>query len=304
MASGDCVFCGAPVSSQGEHVLPRWLFARWAGQGPFTFFEGSEPIAKRNGKTERDQLARVMLPVCGVDSPSNCNGWLNDSFEVAGKPQVRAVLDALQSITGSAVVDFARWVTKTLLLHDHPLAVNSEIGHLDLPGRNALELPPPGLRGLRHTGQFPEDVSVWMAVVDPNGAVVTMPEFELVVLPDVHRPDGAGGKCGATTLGLSLPNDLMVTLQLISHPLIDIVHPFEASGQVTRLWPNPPAALDVTALPVLDAAGGRALNKWFAVGGASIGLQAGERWPYSTLARFLQPRGGPVVRGAAEAAGA
>ncbi|WP_411574795.1 hypothetical protein [Streptomyces fradiae] len=280
MAKGDCVFCGSPVSSQGEHVLPRWLFKRWEGQGPFTYYVGGKAIPKRNGDTQRDGLARVMLPVCGINSPANCNGWLDSTFEHVGKPQVRAVLDDLRRIEDAEVLAFARWVVKTLLLHAHPLAVNSEIGHLDIAmSGSVLELPGAALPTMRSTDRFPDDLSLWMSVIDPDGAAVALPEFDRQLLPAVHRPDGGGGRSGATTLGFSLPNGRMVSFQLVFHPLIDIVNPFETLGWATRLWPNPPSDLDIADHPALDAVGGRALTKWFATGGIGIGLQPGERWP-------------------------
>ncbi|MDJ0347608.1 hypothetical protein QMK19_41100 [Streptomyces sp. H10-C2] len=293
MAIGDCVFCGSRVSSQGEHVLPRWFFERWDGQGPFTYYAGSKPIPKRSGSTQRDQLARVMLPVCGSNSPTDCNGWLNRTFEVAGKPQVETVLNDLRPIAGADVVAFARWVVKTLLLHAHPLAMNSEIGHLDTVSRSVLELPKSALPMMRNSGQFPEDLSLWMSVIDSDGAPADLPDFDQAVLPRVHRRDGAGGECRATTLGFSLPNHLMVSFQLVFHPLIDIVNPFESPGWATRLWPNPPADLDITAHPVLDVAGGRALTRWFVAGGPSIGLQPGERWPNGPTGQAFQAASQP-----------
>ncbi|MGW4815520.1 hypothetical protein ACWEPB_28270 [Kitasatospora cineracea] len=290
MAAGNCMLCGVPVDSKGEHVFPRWLYKRWKGQGPFTIFKGAEPTTKANGKTERGQLARVMLPMCGTDKPNNCNGWLEHNFERPGKLAVRSVIDELQPITGDGVTAFARWVAKTMILHSHPLAEDSEIGHLDLPGRGVLELPDSAFRRLRESGQFPEDLSVWMAVSDPAETSGAAPAFERFLLPRTDRPDGAGGRCGAAALGLSLPNGLMMTFQVVFHPLVDIVHPFEASGQATRLWPNPPAALDIKALPILGAASDRAMTSLFISGGGGLGLLDGERlnpqhffWPHHLM---------------------
>ncbi|MFJ4320648.1 hypothetical protein ACIP46_36000 [Streptomyces lavendulae] len=165
--------------------------------------------------------------------------------------------------------------------------MNSEIGHRDSPSGSVLELPASALPLMRSTGEFPEDLSLWMSVIDPDGDPVVLPDFDRAILPRVHRPDGAGGDCGATTLGFSLPNHNVVSFQLVFHPLIDIVNPFESSGWATRLWPNPPADLDITGHPVLDAVGGRALTKWFAAGGLSIGLQPGERWPNGPTGQAL-----------------
>ncbi|MFD4661505.1 hypothetical protein ACFWP2_38515 [Kitasatospora sp. NPDC058444] len=279
MASGNCVLCGAPVRSKGEHVFPTWFLKRYDGQGPFTISVGGKPVAKRNGKVERDQMSRVMLPVCGSDSRNDCNKRLNDVFENPGKPQVRAVLDDLQPITGSEVLPFVRWVAKTLVLHAHPLARDSEIGLLNIEGRRPLVLPESLLRTMRDTAMLPDDLSLWMGVVDPDGAPVAMPEFEPIHLPDVDRPDGVGGESGGTLLGFSLPGDKQVLFQLLFHPLCDVSNPFESAGLMTRLWPAPPAVLDITALPVLDEEAGSIMGQWVVTGGISISLQPGERWP-------------------------
>ncbi|MFJ5707335.1 hypothetical protein [Streptomyces sp. NPDC093105] len=233
----------------------------------------------RNGKVEREQLSRVMLPVCGSDSLNDCNKWLNDAFENPGRPQVRAVLDGLQSITGAEVLSFVRWVAKTLLLHAHPLAKDSEIGHLNIKGHRPLVLPELLLPTMRDTAKLPDDLSLWMGVIDPVGAPVTVPEFEPVALPDVDRPDGAGGNSGCTLLGFSLPDGKQVLFQLLFHPLCDVSNPFESTGLMTRLWPAPPEVLDIASLPVLDEQAGKVMGKWVVTGAFSIGLQPGERWP-------------------------
>ncbi|MFE1518259.1 hypothetical protein OH769_34340 [[Kitasatospora] papulosa] len=287
MATGDCVFCGCQVRSQGEHALPRWLFRRWEGQGPFTILVNGEPAAKRDGGTERDELPRVTLPVCGSRDPMDCNGWLNSTFEVAGKPQVRAVLDHLQPIEGAAVAAFVRWVVKTVLLYAHPLAQYSEIGHMGVKG-SVLEVPGSALTVMRRTGEFPEDLTLWMAVVDPAGPSVGSPVVDRVCLPRIIRADGGVSDSSSATVGLSLPDGRTVLFQLLFHPLIDVVNPFESSGWATRLWPDPPAALDIAAHPVLGAEGRRELTSWFFVGGAEIGIQRGERWPDGPTGRALR----------------
>ncbi|MFI8943224.1 hypothetical protein [Streptomyces syringium] len=234
-----------------------WARARQAGQAPVEEF----------------------LAMSGQPRPDDCNKRLNDGFENPGKPQVRAVLDSLQPITDSAVLSFVRWVAKTLVLHAHPLAKDSEIGHLKIESRRPLVLPESLLRTMRDSAMLPDDLSLWMGVVDPDGAPVTVPGFQPVILPDVDRPDGAGGDCGGTLLGFSLPDDRQVLFHLLFHPLCDVSNPFEATGLVTRLWPAPPAVLDIAALRVLDEEAGLVMGKWVVPGGISIGLQPGERWP-------------------------
>lgn len=265
MAIGACVFCDSPVRSQGEHVLPNWFLKRWNGHGPFTIKINDKPVAERSGNAHREQLARVMLPVCGSNSLSDCNKWLNDTFENPARQHVRAALDELRPVTGQGVTALARWAAKTLLLHHHPAAVNSQIGHLG-SRRDALVLPDTLLPTLRKTGQFPEDLSLWMGVVDPNAAPVDLPRFDMIALPQIDRPDGAGGTSCSAMLGWSLPNGMQAVFHLMLHPLFDIENPFETAGWATRLWPVPPASLDITTHPALDAAGGKQLGSSNLVG--------------------------------------
>ncbi|MEV7660133.1 hypothetical protein AB0O39_39055 [Streptomyces anulatus] len=244
-------------------------------------------MAKRDGVTERELLPRIMLPVCGSRDPMNCNGWLNSTFEAAGKPQVRAVLDDLRRIEGDAVAAFARWAVKTVLLYAHPLASNSEIGHLDV-GRSVIGLPDPALPAMRQTGKIPEDLTLWMAVIDPAGPPDRLPAVDRVGLPRIVWPGEDGSDCSGATVGLSLPDGRTVVFQLLFHPLVDIVNPFESSGWVTKLWPGPPAALDIATHPVLGTDGRRELTRWFYVGGVEIGVQQGERWPDGPTGRALR----------------
>ncbi|MCT9079337.1 hypothetical protein [Streptomyces fulvoviolaceus] len=281
-----CVFCGAPVPGKGEHVLPTWLLRRSDGQGPFTIEIDRQPVPKHNGKTERQQLARVLLPVCGGDSPSDCNGWLNDTFEQPAKRHVNDILDSLQVITGQNVDAVAQWAVKTLLLSNHPKAVNTELRKRP---RRSWVFPDGMLPAMRSTGKIPDDLSLWAAVVNPDAPPVALPSFETTVLPRVTWENGAGGTGSSTMLGFATSDPIGTTIafQLAFHPLTDIEHPLEEVGLVTRLWPNPPARLDFQTLPALDQAAKDRMGRVFASGGERINLPVGERWSRSTMQGYF-----------------
>lgn len=103
-------------------------------------------------------------------------------------------------------------------------------------------------RGLSE-GQIHPGLSLWVAVTAEAGGRAD-PPFDPVYLRTTHRRDGAGGRGDSRMLGLSFPGGL-VNFQLVFHPLHDLVHPFESDGTVRRVWPNPPAHLDLKTLPRL-----------------------------------------------------
>ena len=291
--SRTCVFCHEPASGQGEHVLPRWLLKRWKGQGPFTIWAGGEPLKARGGAVARYQnIERVLLPVCGDGSRNNCNGWLNLTFEGEAQRPMEALLNDLAAIGEPDVTAVARWAVKTLLLYRHPLARHMEREkvrqwrdeYADRHEQSALSLPPDLLPQMRQTGRLPADVSLWVAVVDEDTKPLAPPAIDLFSMPSrVHREDGAGGRPGSSTLGFgplgSNGAGTRMVFHLLFHPLIDVRHPLEEQGLVSRLWPRPPTALDPQLLPRLDAAAGRYVGGWFQPSGMSVGLQDGERWP-------------------------
>lgn len=144
-------------------------------------------------------------------------------------------------------------------------------------------LPTGLMSALRRTGQFPNDLSLWVGVFDPSALSTALPSFDTILLPCVTRGDGAGGTGAGTTVGVGLHSGGCLAFQLAFHPLIDIEHPFEAAGLVTRLWPNPPAVLDPRSLPVLDRIGWRGLARVFGTGGLSVGLAPGQRLPHFAI---------------------
>jgi hypothetical protein len=282
-----CLFDGQQCSGQGEHVLTRWFPKRYvkrydgSADDPRFFIEvNGEPVTSRDGAVVwRDHIATVMLPpVC-----SDCNNWLNNTFEVPAKPYVRSALDDLQPLAGPGVVALARWAAKTLLLARHPDAAYE--GLRDRVPR-AWVLPDDLLPRMRKTGQLPDDLSLWAAVIDSASATTPAPRVDPVVLPRTMRSDGAGGVGNATVVGFDLPKlsrQARVEFQLIYHPLMNITHPLEAAGLVIRLWPNPPDSLDLAALPRLDEASAAQLGRAFAVGLHAVGLGPGERWSEQML---------------------
>lgn len=77
MATLACLFCATPVRGPREHVLATWFLKRYGASGPFTIMIDGKPVPTSGGRTQRDQLSRVMLPVCGHTSRMDCDGWLN-----------------------------------------------------------------------------------------------------------------------------------------------------------------------------------------------------------------------------------
>jgi len=239
-----CVFCGFPATGQGEHVLPTWYLQHWDGQGPFTQEVNRVPIRRRDGGAQQTEVVpRVKLPVCGSNSAHDCNGWLNKTFEVPAKPHVRAVLDRLQVLDAAGTTAFARWWVKTLLLSRHPASWSS------FPGRRPArwELPVDLLPAMRRTDELPADLSLWFAILDDRAEAGRLPRRLRVDLPRTSREDGSGGRGRSAVWGTPLADGRRLVLQLVFHPLCDFEHPFEAAGLATRLWPEPPPTLDMSA---------------------------------------------------------
>ncbi|MFD7323927.1 hypothetical protein ACFV9D_22950 [Streptomyces sp. NPDC059875] len=292
MSALHCLFCGVPVRTPREHVLPTWFLKRFNGQGPFTVHVNGKPVPYANGVVERPQLTRLMLPACGQETSGGlkCNDWLNTTFEQPAKTPVRALLDELRPLSGPGVYVFARWAVKTLLLAAHPEAVYSEPPRRD---RQPWEFPEGWLPALRSTGELPTELSLWLSIADPDmpdGDGEAVPDDQLL-LPRIHHPDGGGGPGQAIHLGFGLPNGRVAQLQLLSHPKMDIDHPFESAGLAVRLWPSPPDHLDITELRPLSRTAGRQFTRTFIRGGASVHLQAGQsRLPEDLLSPRIRVR--------------
>ncbi|MFC4376907.1 hypothetical protein ACFO5K_22715 [Nocardia halotolerans] len=147
-------------------------------------------------------------------------------------------------------------------MYVHPAAVHGvyasrAVGEVGPNPRDPRRLPgewsdyPPEVLAAISRGELADDLSLWVAVIDAMGQ--PDPEFDPVWLRSTARSDGSGGTGQSVAIGFDLPGTTrIVFFQLVHHPLHDIVHPFEAKGLVTRLWPNPPDYLDLESHAVLD----------------------------------------------------
>ncbi|MBQ0976478.1 hypothetical protein KBZ00_36135 [Streptomyces sp. RK31] len=264
-----CVLCGVPVKGRREHVRPRWLLKRYKDDGPFTFYQGGKPIPYASGRTERSQLSRVMAPVCDQydEGGRDCNGWLDTNFEKPAKEHVRALLDG-RPVSGSAVEAVARWAVKTLLLEQHPEAHDAELpNHARSSWRNLDNL----LFAMRATGQLPPDLSLWCTLTSQEESGPDTPD-EVVLLPRLHVAGQAPAAFEFSAFGYGMADGRQLALQLLRHPYVEVEHPFEAANLATRLWPEPPTALDPAAMPTLGIQGTRNWDRAFCTGGCLTDL--------------------------------
>lgn len=296
-----CALCNQDGDSR-EHVLPQWFLKRWDRQRQFTVDVNQQPLRSRKGTgspVTSEKIWRVMLPLC-----QPCNTALNLQFEVQAKEPVRAALDRLTPLTDPTDIHHvARWVAKTLALGAHPdtdhtvlasltedgLADGDESPAPDWTNRKNRKNPwipfPQSVRDAIRNGELPSDLSLWVAITEKDKDGLPDPNFETVYLGETQRNDGAGGagfsahtswNVGDISYHVENPgDDRHVLFQLVYHPLHDFVHPFEASGFVTRLWPNPPSTLDLANLPVL--AHTTKLISVFRRSNVAISVQAGQR---------------------------
>jgi len=164
-----CLFCGGQVTGRGEHVLPQWLLGRYdrRGPSPFTYEVNGVPQAKRDGTVRTTtEMARALLrPVCGSADPGNCNGWLEHTFEGPAQGSVAVLLTGTGSVQNAEVLAVAQWVVKTLLLAAHPAVEHPGVR---VPPRPWQSFPAAWLPHLKATGLFPADLSLWLAVHDPQ----------------------------------------------------------------------------------------------------------------------------------------
>lgn len=265
-----CIFCGDPASRQGEHALPKAILKGWTGRDWFCEINGI-PIPTRSGaRRTSPHFPPYLLPACDrTTSQNDCNGTLNQLYEVPGKPVVRAVLDGSQALeTPAQVVDLARWWIKTLLLLQHPACrftfvvdTDPAFAHLQ---RLAWDLPASIYQNLVK-GILPSDVSLWLATAtsDDVEGREQLPELLRIYLPTTFDPEGGGGKPESLLWGCRQAGTPMLLFQLVIHPLCDFEHPFEQEGLAVRLWPDPPSRLEVGGLPVLGAEGRRQLGALF-----------------------------------------
>lgn len=267
-----CVFCGGTPDSP-EHVLPNWFLRLWDDTGPFTMRINNEPLRTRAGRLSTSlKMWRVILPCC-----RRCNGDLDRRFEKTAKGPLRQLLRDMRPIEDQdAVSSTARWLIKTLALTSHPSANHTAFSARAERDRNRPwnNYPRAVLDSLK-AGVIPTDTSLWLAVTEPYKPGLPDPPFENVLLRRTTRADGLGG-CGRTrTMGFGLADGRVAWFQLVYHPLHDLEHPFEHHKLVTRLWPKPPARLDIGEQSVLDHK--TRLAEVFIDGGFCHGLTLGER---------------------------
>jgi hypothetical protein len=257
--STPCILCGRPATGIGEHVWPRWLLKRWLGEGPFTFEEDGNPVTSVAGRVRtKGEMAPVVVPVCSEkDEPgASCNAWLNERYEQPAMDLVRRVLDGEGALTGTEVRQFAEWWVKSLLLLHHP-HTRVQFTGVDL---SHWSLSDDVYRTWRATGAFPPDVSVWVAVANPemrrrrHRGRLRSPGR--VFVPETERSDGRGGSPHAGTTGFAMARGSELFLaQIALHPLVDLTHPFVDAGLAIRIWPDPPQTLDIGRLQRLDSDG-------------------------------------------------
>jgi hypothetical protein len=277
------VFCGGRATGRGEHIDNKaWLTRFWDPQSPFTLeVNGRVRMSGADGERREHRspvLVRLMLPaVCnsrdaGAD---NCNGWPNREFDEPALPVLETAIAGLRSLNAADTLTFARWWTKRMLLSKHP-AVRER--HWNTGQHPWTPWPAPWLPQLRTTGQFPLDLTLWMWVQGTDSGT-SLPSAPHIHLPHTFVDDGSdgGGTSQSTSYSFRLPNGSMVGFQLVSHPLVDLRHPFEEAGLMTRLWPEPPDRLDLTTHVQLDERGFDQLANLFLDAGGAVGLEPGRR---------------------------
>jgi hypothetical protein len=109
-------------------------------------------------------------------------------------------------------------------------------------------------------GVLRSDVSVWAAVANDGRGRARLPEILRIYLPTTSDPEGAGGKPESILMGCQQTGATLLLVQLVVHPLCDFEHPFEATGSVVRVWPDPPGRFDIGELRMLGAEGRRQLG--------------------------------------------
>ncbi|GAA2842374.1 hypothetical protein ACFQ0M_47715 [Kitasatospora aburaviensis] len=274
-----CVFCGTEVAKKGkgEHVYPEWWHRMWLESGgPFYAMVGDQYIRNRNGeRRSQETLQPLKLDVCGSwpGSP-NCNGRLEQLFENRGKPAVEAVWRRQAVLGREETFAFAAWWAKTLLLVDHPQTRHTFPG-LEEVGKSRTYTADPGtsdplLPLLNGPSLLPSALSLWLAVGDEVSGEHALVGHSPLMLPRIgfgDLPEAQGHVMG--TGPSLLCGRKRVLLQLVHHPYAEVAHPFDRAGLAVRLWPDPPAQLDISAVPVLSNTGISQFESQFVCGGGS-----------------------------------
>jgi hypothetical protein len=292
------------VTGQGEHTLTKALHKAWreSSKPPKfgTYVDGDQTTSSNGSAYWESEIRPTLLDVCNDTSADACNAWLNDTFEKPGQAisleALRGTRDVFTAIEATA---FARWAVKTLLLYSHPLARSTSDAAIRQDNTVRAAHPAkwtdvdPLYRDLRRTGDFPADLSLWLAQAD-TATQPSSPDDLSVDLVHTFSASGGGGVGQATTIGLAIPPAPRVLyFQLAYHPLYDFSHPIEATGGAVRIWPSAKRALDLATLPALDDRQLATYRKLFRSAGLQVGVDGlGGRVDLSNgLAGLTEPFG-------------
>ena len=216
-----CIFCDAPGSNAGEHVIPAWL-NRWMDRtwgGPYPVYRNGEPLRRRNGDIwTQDKPITYKAPCCEVH-----NQILSERFEV-DQPDVEAFLEARPYDAAKVGL----WWLKTLLLFVHPATVETS-------STSEMITHPP----------LSEDVDLYSWMIDGSEPPEWLHVFcALPRAPESGRPTRDVMKSvwlrswsfeGQTfEPALRSPGIANVQFQLLYAPGLKIEHPFMAAH---KLWP-------------------------------------------------------------------
>lgn len=221
MEGRTCVFCDAPSSKSGEHVLSMWLIRMFHGQGPFHMEVNGEPqFTKRGSLRTSSALQGARVPCC-----EGHNRVLNGRFEAAKdivRPAAERPADSRWSgLSEHDVTTLAEWVLKVGLLSKHPAAT------FDDPVMNE--------RSERWNDADPV-LYDWMVSGDPAPRWLSLfASFQsndvpqradlLIHVPKLTVVDDTSHVARCTHLGV-----LDLTFDVLYHPLRSVVHPLAPQG--------------------------------------------------------------------------
>lgn len=257
-----CIFCGAPGSSAGEHVIPAWL-NRWMHRtwgGPYPVYRNGEPLRRRNGDIwTQDKPITYKAPCCEVH-----NQILSERFEV-DQPDVEAFLEARPYDTAKVGL----WWLKTLLLFVHPATVETS-------STSEMITHPP----------LSEDTDLYSWMIDGSDPPEWLHVFCALPRPPAsERPTRDVMKSvwlrrwslGGQTFepALRSPGIANLQFQLLYAPGLKIEHPLPAAH---RLWPVTGALF--TNHGTLSGDENEAWrNSFFAAGGLMLRLDDADKSP-------------------------
>jgi hypothetical protein len=237
-----CVFCSAPSSKNGEHVLPSWLLDMFSAEdGPYTTWKGEDPIRRRDDEIRtHTSMPRAKLPMCVAH-----NAELARRFEGPAKPIVRHIFrtEGRMPVSSPDAAVLGLWLLKTWLLLAHPSARYSDgIEPLRWDGADL------SLWNWMAVGEEPpQGFSLWVSRrADSEGdaehpRVIRLPTIVLADREIVFRVKEAGIR--------------WLNAALVFHSGWEISYPPETEHRALRLWPPGAAAgdADLSKLPAVLA---------------------------------------------------